>query len=101
MIDSIVMIINKLSKEYEPLLTAFMLYFFRLKDFFILNYEVNLFVAKNFILIFAYYNLPASNKMNIAPRKRAQIVTLQHSNMTIRKIGEKLNVSKSNVGRIF
>ena len=55
MIDSIVMIINKLSKEYEPLLTAFMLYFFRLKDFFILNYEVNLFVAKNFFLIFAYY----------------------------------------------
>ena len=102
MIDSIVMIINKLSKEYEPLLTAFMLYFFRLKDFFILNYEVNLFVAKNFILIFAYYYLPACNKMNIAPRKRAQIVTLQqHSNMTIRKIGEKLNVSKSNVGRIF
>ena len=36
MIDSIVMIINKLSKENEPLLTAFMLYFFRLKDFFIL-----------------------------------------------------------------
>ena len=27
MIDSIVMIINKLSKEYESLLTAFMLYF--------------------------------------------------------------------------
>ena len=102
MIGSIVMIINKLSKEYEPLLTACMLYFFRLKDFFILNYEVNLFVAKNFILIFAYYYLPACNKMNIAPRKRAQIVTLrQHSNITIRKIGEKLNVSKSNMGRIF
>ena len=77
MIDSIVMIINKLSKEYEPLLTAFMLYFFRLTDFFILNYEVNLFVAKTFILIFAYYYLPACNKMNIAPRKRAQIVTLR------------------------
>ena len=101
MIDSIVMIINKLSKEYEPLLTAFMLYFFRLTDF-ILNYEVNLFVAKNFILIFAYYYLPVCNKMNITPRKRAQIVTLrQHSNMTIRKLGEKLNVSKLNVGRIF
>ena len=40
--------------------------------------------------------------MDITSRKRAQIVTLrQHSNMTIRKIGEKLNVSKSNVGRIF
>ena len=81
MIDSIVMIINKLSKEYEPLLTAFLCsIFFKLTDFFILNYEVNLFVAKIFILIFAYYYLPACNKMNIAPRKRAQIVTLrQHS----------------------
>ena len=84
MIDSIVMIINKLSKEHEPIFTAFMLLFFRLTDFFILNYKVNLFVAKNFVLIFAYYYLPACNKMDIAPRKKAQIVTLrQHSNMTI------------------
>ena len=64
-----------------------------------LNYKVNLFVAKNFILIFSYYYLPACNKMGITPRKRAQIITLrQHFNMTIRKIGEKLNVLKSNVG---
>ena len=33
MIDSIVMIINKLSEEHEPLLTAFMLHFFTLTDF--------------------------------------------------------------------
>ena len=35
MIDSIVMIINKLSEEREPLLsvTAFMLHFFGLTDF--------------------------------------------------------------------
>ena len=34
MTDSIVMIINKLSAEHEPLLlTAFMLHFFRLTDF--------------------------------------------------------------------
>ena len=59
-------------------------------------------MAKNFILIFAYYYLPSCNKMDITPRKRAQNVTLrQHSNMTIRKIGGKLNESKSNVGRIF
>ena len=55
MIDSIVMIINKLSEKHEPLLTAFMLHFFRLTDFFILNNKVNLFVAKYFILIFDYY----------------------------------------------
>ena len=59
-------------------------------------------MAKNFILIFAYYYLPACDKMNTTPRNRVQIVALrQHSNMTIRKIGEKLNDSKSNVGRIF
>ena len=35
-------------------------------------------------------------------RKRARIVALrQHSNITIRKIGEELNVSKSSGGRIF
>ena len=40
--------------------------------------------------------------MNITPTKRAQNVALrQHSKMTIRKIGEELNVSKSSVGRIF
>ena len=40
--------------------------------------------------------------MDITPRKRTQIVApRQHSNMTIRKIREKLNVSKSNVGQIF
>ena len=40
--------------------------------------------------------------MDITPRKRAQIVALrQHSNMTIRKVGEEPNVSKSSVGRIF
>ena len=62
----------------------------------------NLLVAENSILIFAYYYLPACNKMDITPKKMAQIVTLrQHSNMTIRKTGKKLNVSKSNVGRIF
>ena len=33
MIDSIVMIINKLNEEHEPLLTAFMHHFFRLTDF--------------------------------------------------------------------
>ena len=32
MIDSIVMIIDKLSEEHEPLLTAFMFHFFRLTD---------------------------------------------------------------------
>ena len=102
MADSAVMIINKLSEEHEPLLTACMLHFFQVNRFFILNYKMNLLVAKNFILVFAYYYLPACNKMDITPRKRAQIVALrQHSNMTIRKIGEMLNVSKSNVGRIF
>ena len=41
--------------------------------------------------------------MDITPRKRAQIVVAlrQHSNMIIRKIVEKQNVSKSNVGRIL
>ena len=40
--------------------------------------------------------------MDITRRKREQIVALrQHSNMTIRRIGEKLNVSKLSVGRIF
>ena len=59
-------------------------------------------MAKSFILIFAYYYMPACDKMDITPRKRAQIVALrQHSNMIIRKIGEMLNLSKSNVGRIF
>ena len=32
MIDSIVMMIDKLSEEHEPLLTAFILHFFRLTD---------------------------------------------------------------------
>ena len=92
------MIINKLSEEHEPLSTAFML-FFQINKFFVLNYKVNLFAAKIFILIFAYYYRPACDKMDITPRKRAQIGALrQHSNMTIRKIGEMLNVSKSNVG---
>ena len=76
MIDSIVMIINKVSEKHEPLLTAFILHFFQINRCFILNYKVNLLVAKNFILIFAYYYLPACNKMDITPKKRAQIVTL-------------------------
>ena len=63
---------------------------------------MNLFEAKNFILIFAYYYLPTCDKMDITPRKRALIVALrQHSNMIIRKTGQKLNESKSNVGQIF
>ena len=64
---------------------------------------MNSFVAKNFILIYAYYNLPACDKMDITPRKRAQIVVAlrQHSNMIKRKIVEKQNMSKSNVGRIL
>ena len=84
------MIINKLGKEHEPLLTAFILHFFKINRFFILNYKVNSFVAKNFILIYAYYNLLACDKMDITPRKRAQIVVAlrQHSNMIIRKIVE-------------
>ena len=77
MADSTVMINNNLSEEHEPLLTAFMLHFFQVNRFFILNYKVNLFVAKNFILIFAYYYLPTSDKMDITPRKRAQIVALR------------------------
>ena len=67
-----------------------------------LNYKANLFVAKNFILISACYHPPACEKMDVTPRKRAQIVALkQHSNMTIRKIGVELNMSKSSVERIF
>ena len=84
--------------HYQQLLCSF----FQNNKFFVLNYKVNLFAAKIFILIFAYYYLPACDKMDITPRKRAQIGALrQHSNMTIRKIGEMLNVSKSNVGWIF
>ena len=67
-----------------------------------LNYKANLFVAKNFILISACYHLPACKKMDVTPRKRAQIAALkQHSNMTVRKIGVELNMSKSSVERIF
>ena len=59
-------------------------------------------MAKKFILIFVYYYLPACDKVAITPRQRAQIVALrQHSNMIKRKIGEKLNVPKLNVGLIF
>ena len=79
-------------------LNCFYALFFQINKFFILNYKVNLVVAKIFILIFAHYYLPACDKMDITPRKRAHIGALrQHSNMTIRKIGEMLIVSKSNV----
>ena len=91
----VVMIANKLSEEYKALLTAFFLHFFVLADLFItvLNFKVNLFVAKIFVLIFECYYLPAYDKVDIIPRKRVQIVARQkYSN---------LNVSKSNVGRIF
>ena len=67
-----------------------------------LNYKVNLLVAKNFILIFAYYYLPACNKMDITPKKRPQIVALrQHSNMTIRKTGKKAECVKIKCGANF
>ena len=40
--------------------------------------------------------------MDITLKTREQIVAVrQHSNMTMRKIGEELNVSKSSVGQIF
>ena len=42
------MIANKLSEDNEPLVTAFILHFFRLVDYFVLNYKVNLLVAKIF-----------------------------------------------------
>ena len=40
--------------------------------------------------------------MDITPRKRAKVVALrEHTQMTIRKIGEELNLTKSTVGRIL
>ena len=39
---------------------------------------------------------------DITLRKRAHVVAvLQHTSMSIQKIGEELNLSKSSVGRIF